>query len=116
MAKTNQVLTQAIQKLEEAGRKNNAPVYTRASEELQRSTRNQVEVNLSRINRYAEDGDTILVPGKVLGAGRLDKNITVAALEFTSSARKAINDAGELVYVEDLVDDNPSGDKVKLFK
>ncbi|MDY6770942.1 MAG: 50S ribosomal protein L18e [Candidatus Nanohaloarchaea archaeon] len=116
MQKTNPVLREAIQKLDEAGRKNDAAVYSRAAEELQNANRKQVEVNLSTIQRHADDGDTVLVPGKVLGSGRLTKAVTVAAFDFTSSARQAVNDAGEVVHVEDLVDENPDGEQVRLLK
>ncbi len=116
MQKTNPVLKEAVQKLEEAGRKNDAAVYTRAADELQKASRDQATVNLSKIQRHAEDGDTVLVPGKVLGSGRLDTDVTVAALNFSSAARKEIADAGEVVYIEDLVEENPDGEQITLMK
>jgi len=115
MTKTNPALTEAIRKLEEASRKNDAAVYGRAAEELQGSTRHQVEVNLSQIERHTDDGDTVLVPGKVLGAGYLNTDVTVAALNCTNSAREAIEEEGSFRYVEDLVKDNPDGEQVKLM-
>jgi len=116
MTKTNPVLRDTIASLEEAGRKNDAAVYKDAAEALQKANRKQAEVNLSKIQRHADDGDTVLVPGKVLGSGRLDKDVTVAAFQFTRSARKAINGAGTVEHIEDLVDENPDGTQVRLIK
>ncbi|MDY6777028.1 MAG: 50S ribosomal protein L18e [Candidatus Nanohaloarchaea archaeon] len=115
MQKTNPVLQRTIKELEEAGRKNDAPVYERAAEELSQANRRQVEVNLSRIERNAEDSDTVLVPGKVLGSGFLDTDVTVAAFDFSRSAREAIEETGETKFVEDLVDENPDGAEVQLI-
>ncbi len=115
MQKTNPVLRNTIAKLEEAGRKNDASVYTRAAEELKKSEKNKVEVNVSRIQRHAEDGDTVLVPGKLLGSGRLDKDVEVAAFDATSSAKKIVKESGDFKFIEDLVKENPEGKKVKLM-
>lgn len=116
MAKTNPALQDSIRKLEEAGRKNDVPAYTRAAEELKKPGRRHAEVNLSRINRDAEDGDLVLVPGKVLGAGYLDKDVTVAAFQFSRSAREAIEEDGEALFIEELPEENPDGEQVRIMR
>jgi len=116
MDKTNPVLKDAQRRLEEAGRKNDAAVYSEAAAELAKPGSNHTEINLSDIQRNAEDGDTVLVPGKVLGAGVLDIDVTVAALGFTQGARAAIDEAGTVQYLDELVDDNPDGQQVRLLK
>lgn len=116
MDKTNPVLKDAQQRLEEAGRKNDSAVYSRAAAELAKPGSNHAEINLSDIQRNAEDGDTVLVPGKVLGAGVLDVDVTVAALNFTQGAKEAINDAGTVQYLDELVEENPDGEQVRLLE
>ncbi len=116
MQKTNPVLKKEIAKLEEAGRKEDARVYTKAAEELKKTDKNRTEVNISKIQRHAEEGDTVLVPGKVLGAGRLNKEVKVAAFKFSKGARKAISDVGDSMYIKDLIEENPEGKQVKIMK
>ena len=116
MEKTNPVLKENIVKLEKAARKNDADVYRRAAEELKKSAKNKTEVNLSKIQRNASEGETVLVPGKVLGSGRLDKEVEVAAFQFSQKAKKTINSSGEFMYLEDLVEDNPEGKNIRIMK
>jgi len=47
------------------------------------TARAHAEVNLGRIERYAQEDETVVVPGKVLGSGVLEKNVTVAAVDFS---------------------------------
>ncbi len=113
--KTNPVLQDVIQQCEEAARRNDAAVWQRVADELQRSNRSQRTVNLSRIERHTEDGDTVVVPGKVLGSGRLTKDVTVAAFNFSASAREAVHGAGTATHIEDLVEDRPDGSGVEVL-
>lgn len=113
--KTNPVLNDLVRQCEEAGRRNDAAVWTRVAEELQRATRDQRTVNVSRIERAAEDGDVVVVPGKVLGSGRLSTDVTVAAFQFSQTARERIEEAGEAIYLEDAVEEYAEGDGVTLL-
>ena len=80
---------------------------------LSKSRRNRPQVNLSRINRYATD-ETVVVPGKILGSGKFDKKLTVAALEFSESARNKINQSGKALSLSELIKSKPK--KVRIFK
>ncbi|MDY6770154.1 MAG: 50S ribosomal protein L18e [Candidatus Nanohaloarchaea archaeon] len=113
--KTNPVLKDTVQQCEEAGRRNDAAVWRRVAEELAGPTRDMREVDLSTIERNTGDGDTVVVPGVVTGDGLLTSDVTVAAFRFTGSARDRIEDAGEAVYIDDLVADNPDGSGVVLL-
>ncbi len=97
-------------------RKTKAPFWNRVYELLSRPARKRVVVNLSKINRYAEDGDVIVVPGKVLGAGELEKKVTIAAFSFSYSALEKINNAGgKAVHILELVKENPKGKGLKII-
>lgn len=113
--KTNPVLKDLIRDCEEAARKNDAAVWRDVATALKKATRQHAEVNISHIERHAEDGETVVVPGKVMGSGRLTKDVTVAALEFTASARDAVEEAGTATYLEDLVADNPDGSGLRIM-
>lgn len=109
---TNPVLVDTIELLQEQ----DAPIWSEVAENLGKVNRRRPEVNLSDIERNTEDGDTVVVPGKVLGSGRLTKDVEVAAFKASSSAKNHINENGEFKFIEDLVDENPEGSNVKVIK
>ncbi|MHA1267660.1 MAG: 50S ribosomal protein L18e [Candidatus Helarchaeota archaeon] len=83
---------------------------------LQKSRSNRVVVNLGKINSYAEENDTILIPGKVLSSGELTHPVTIAAFSCSKKAKKKITKAGaEIIYIEELLKRNPTGSKIKLI-
>lgn len=114
MNRENPVRKKAVARLERHARQEDAAVYQKAADELSRSNRDRATVNISKIERVADDGDTVLVPGKVLGSGRLTTDVDVAALQFSDGAREAVDEQGTTYYLQELLDDNPSGDEVRL--
>ena len=70
------------------------------------------EVNIAKINRNTKEGDTIIVPGKVLGYGELDHKVNVVAYSFSKSALDKINKSGKAI---DLMEFAEKG-KVKGVK
>lgn len=109
---TNPILVETIELLKEQ----EAPVWSDVAENLGKVNRKRTEVNLSDLERVTEDGETVVVPGKVLGAGYLTKKLKVAAFQVSNSARDAIEEDGEFMFIEDLVDQNPEGEGVRLVK
>ena len=75
-------------------RANGAEIWRDIALRLEKSKQNWAEVNLSKLERNASESDVIVVPGKVLGAGSLSKKLTVAAYDFSESAKKKIAEAG----------------------
>jgi len=92
--KTNLVLRELIETLEEYSKKYDARVWRAVAEELSKPSRKRRAVNVSRINRYTNPGDIVVVPGKVLGAGDINHPVTVAALSFSKTALEKIQRAG----------------------
>jgi len=70
---------------------------------------------VSKINRYSEANDTIVVPGKVLSTGTIEKRVTVAALAFSKKAFEKISSIGKCVSIEELMANNPKGSGVKII-
>lgn len=114
--KTNPNLISLIELLRTEGYTNEVPLWIALSKRLLKPTRHTAEVNLSRINRYTKEGDTVVIPGKVLGAGSLDHKVTVAAFAFSQSAREHINAVGRTLSIEELVQENPQGAGIKLME
>lgn len=109
---TNPVLLETIETLEEQ----EAPLWAEVADNLGKVNRKRPEVNLSDIERVAEEGDTVVVPGKVLGSGFLTKEVNVAAFKASTSAKKAISEDGEFMFIQDLVEENPDGTDVRIVK
>ena len=113
----NPVRRRATVMLEKAGRKDRAPVWTRASDLLSSPARTRVEVNLGRISRVAEEGAAILVPGKVLGTGVIGRKVTVGAFSFSSGARSKIEaSGGSALTIEQFVKKFPKGSGVRIVR
>ncbi|MBU4374738.1 MAG: 50S ribosomal protein L18e [Euryarchaeota archaeon] len=114
--KTNPQLLNLISGLKNQSREKEAPLWRDIALRLERPTRNYPEVNLSRINRYTKEKDVILVPGKVLGAGELNHQLTVAAVSFSGSAKNKITAAGgSCLSIEELMNRNPEGSRVRII-
>lgn len=116
MKSTNEDLIGLIQFLRRSSVKNESKVWRAAADQLERSKRRRREVNISRLARFTSSGETVLVPGKVLGSGTIDHPLKVAAFNFSSSAAKAVTEAGgECLSIRELVESNPNGAGVKLL-
>lgn len=112
---TNPYLKQLIEKLKKKSIELNAPIWKEIAAKLRKPTRKRIEVNLSKIERYAENGETVLVPGVVLSSGKLTKSVDVAAWKFSPAATEKIKDKGKVLTIEDLLEENPKGSNVKII-
>ncbi len=81
------------------------------------SRRNRVEINLDKINPEAKAGEIIVVPGKVLSQGNVDKKIKIAALNFSEKAREKLLKTGcETLSILEEIKKNPEAKGVKILK
>ena len=117
ISKTDPNLILLIEELKRESREENVAIWRDIARRLEKPKRNWAEVNISRLERYADEGDVIVVPGKVLGAGSLSKKLTVAAYNFSDSAREMIEGAGGRdLSIQELVKENPSGSGVRIMR
>jgi large subunit ribosomal protein L18e len=114
---TNPELIQLIRFLKKQSREKDAGIWLDVAEHLSKSKRQRVSVNLSRINRHTQRGNTIVVPGKVLATGTLNHAITVAAFSASEKAKEKLKAArGKYLSIPELVTKNPKGAKVKIIR
>jgi len=115
--KTNPRIPNLIVVLKEKTRENNAPIWRDIARRLEKPGRNYAEVNLSSINRHADENEVVIVPGKVLGAGMLGHAVTVAALNFSVTAREKIAEVGgRCLTIEQMMDENPNGSGIRILQ
>ena len=113
---TNPVLRKLIRGLREHGKKQKAPIWLELADRLSKPRRARAEVNLSHLSRYLDEGSIVVVPGKVLAAGKLDRPLRVAAFKFSSPARRKIVGAGgEVLTIQQLLERNPGGKGVRIM-
>jgi large subunit ribosomal protein L18e len=113
---TNPQLLQLIQFLRHQSKKNDAKIWKDIAERLAKPRRKRITVNISRLNRHTNKKETVLVPGKVLGAGRINHPINVAAFSFSKRAEEKIRTTkGKTLSILELAKKNPNGSNVKII-
>ncbi|MFX1279960.1 MAG: 50S ribosomal protein L18e [Promethearchaeota archaeon] len=91
-------------------------IWRKISKKLSSSRKNRVSPNLYRINKKTKQNDIVVIPGKVLGMGELDHQVTIACLDCSKSARQKIEASGsKLLSIEELLEQNPNGNGVRIF-
>ncbi len=92
------------------------PLWKRVASDLEAPTRSRRVINLWRIEEQAKDGETIIVPGKVLGDGLLTKKITIAAASCSAEAKRKLTASGSKVLsIEELARKHPDGKDIKIL-
>ncbi len=79
--------------------------------------RNRININLEEIDKKAEDGETIVVPGKVLSQGDVSKKLKVVALGFSDKAKEKLLKAGcKVSGILKEIKSNPQAKNIKVLK
>jgi large subunit ribosomal protein L18e len=113
----NQTLKDTIQALMKASDETGKAIWRALAEELDKPKRRRVAVNLSRIDRHAEEDEVVAVPGKVLAAGSLSKPLKVAAFQFSEGALEKISLAkGEAMTLTELLESGVEPSKIRVMK
>ncbi|HLD97471.1 MAG TPA: 50S ribosomal protein L18e [Candidatus Nanoarchaeia archaeon] len=113
---TNINLSNLIGELRKKAYADNIPLFERIAEDLEKSTRQRREVNLSKISRYAKKGELVVVPGKVLATGELNQSVTIAAWKFSVQALDKISKANaKAITFNDLMKNGVKGTQVRII-
>lgn len=113
---TNAGLVELIRELKTLSIKEDVKIWKRIAQDLEKPARKKRIVNLSKINHFAKEGEIVIVPGKVLGTGVLDTKITVAAYNFSNSAKDLITkNKCKAISISELMKDNPKGKNVRII-
>src|ERR1044072_6766397 len=112
--KSNPVLVELIGSLKAAGRENQAPLWRDIASRLEKPSRNWAQVNLSKIDAHLGDGETAIVPGKLLGAGATSKKLTIAASSPRASASAQAR-GGRVLSQREAVKAFPKGQNCRII-
>jgi len=96
-----------IDLLYETGKQKKKEIYFRIAELIGVPRRKETKVNLSKLNELpiVKDGAIIIIPGKLLGSGTLDKKIIIYANSVSESANKKYKDIKSIKeFCRDVID------------
>ncbi len=111
----NQEMEELKQLLRKTSKEKGVNIWKRVAEDLDKPTRNRINVNIYKLSSNTKKDETVIVPGKVLGMGELSHSVNVAAYSFSEEAMKKINTKGKALNIRDLVKNNPEGKKVRII-
>ncbi len=115
--KTNPRIKALVKKLTLAAKVQKADIWKTVARTFDGPIQNWAEVNLDKLNELTKDNETVLVPGKVLGAGELKHPVSVYAFNFSTSAKKSVQAAkGKVGTIEELAEKNPKGTGVRIVR
>jgi large subunit ribosomal protein L18e len=113
---TNRQLRMLVRFLRKAAVANSANIWRAVAEYIERPRRQRIVVNVGKLDRVAKDGDVVVVPGKLLGGGKLSKRVVVAAVKASPKAiQKVIEAGGEVLTIPELVRRYPKGSGVRII-
>ena len=78
--------------------------------------RKSIDFNLQDIDRSAKDGESVLVPGKVLSQGEIDKKIKIIAMRFSEKAReKLLKSKTQVSGIAEEIKKNPEAKAIRIL-
>lgn len=93
-----------VRKLVTSLKKKKESYYSDIAKHISKPSRMSVAVNITKIARFDDD---VVVPGKVLGDGKVSKANNVYALSFSKTAKEKITRAGgKCLSIEALLEGN----------
>ena len=110
------LIDNTIWTLRKAFKNNKVKIWKALEEEFSKSRSNRRLVNIQKLNKVTKNGDTIIIPGKILGNGILKHKLTVYAYSFSETALNKLNESGtEIISLQSLINRYPDGKGVKII-
>jgi len=81
--------------------KKEKPLFGKIAEELSRPRRKKQGVNLWKIEKYAKEGEIVVIPYKLLAKGDLKKKVIIFALDYSKRAKKILEEKNIEFYTLD---------------
>ena len=102
--------------LKKASKENDAPLWAKVAQYAQKSRSNQRIVNLTKIEETTEDGNAIIITGKLLGTGNISHKVSVSSFSISTTAAKKIKESGgEVLQFSEMIEKFPTGKGVKII-
>ncbi|MEM3074370.1 MAG: 50S ribosomal protein L18e [Candidatus Pacearchaeota archaeon] len=84
--------------------------------EISKPRRKNISLNLDEIDKISNDGEIIIIPGKVLGNGEINKKIKISAHNFSFKAKKKLKEKNiEINSIYEEIKRNPEAKGIKII-
>ena len=94
-----------------------SPAWLEVAAILSGPRKNRSNLNLKEIEEKAEASKVVLIPGKVLSQGEINKKIKVVALGFSERAKEKLLKAGcEVKIILEEIKSNPGAKEIKIIR
>lgn len=115
--KENPFLMETIEELTRISRESSSPFWRDVAKRLNGSNKNHASLNIGKLEGLVEDGETVVVPGSLLGTGYFEKKATLSALRISKSAEEKIRKSGGVTKsLVELARENPKGTNIKILR
>ena len=110
--KNNSELVETIR----AAKKTGSEFWMQIASILSGPRRAKIAVNLNEIEKSAKEGDSIVVPGKVLSQGEISKKIALVAFSFSEKTKeKLLKTKSQAITVMEEIKKNPQGKGLRML-
>lgn len=115
--KTDENLKVLVKSLNEVSRLNSTSIWRDVAKRLNNGRRRYASLNLSKIDRLCSEGEVLVVPGSILGTGRITKKLTLSALHISEKALQKVQEAGcTYKTLAELSEENPKGTNIRIMR
>ena len=112
----SQTKVNTLKILKKASKNNDAPIWAKIADYIQKSRSNQRIVNLKKISEITEDGNAVIITGKVLGTGNISHKVSLSSFSISNSAARKIKESGgEVLDFSKMIEKFPTGKGVKII-
>jgi large subunit ribosomal protein L18e len=113
---TNTLNDNTKSNLRNAYKRSGSPIWKSIEKKFKSSRSNRSEVNVSKLDNITKEGDIVIVPGKVLGSGIINHKIILSSFSISVTAMKKVIDCGgEVITINELVEQYPDGKGVRII-
>jgi len=114
--KSDQNLVDLIQELKRQAHKNNARIWKDVAQRLEKPSSSWAKINVGKLSPLIENGEVILIPGKLLGMGKFDKKVTIISMKSSKSAVEKVNKSGgKFMDLDEAMSKYPKGSKIRIM-
>lgn len=98
-----------------AAKKNKS--WIKIAEILSGPRKNRTNLNLEEIDKKVKEEEVVVIPGKVLSQGSVNKKIKIIALNFSDKAKeKLLKSKCEISSIIEEIKKNPEGKGIKILE
>jgi large subunit ribosomal protein L18e len=91
--------------------------WLKVAEVLSSPRRRRINLNIKEINEKSKEGENVVIPGKILSQGEMNKKMKIVALNFSKKAEEKLKKGGcEVITILEEIKKNPEMNGLKILK